>query len=128
MHLTFRDLFCIYQNVVLVSVEENVETNHHNDEQGPGYLHATGRGLHKFLHIRHLLFGLVQEGYDDHGGSDDGENPERQHHKVGPERSSVEHKEVENARTDGEYGSPSESHVGSTGGASFPEHAEEEDG
>ena len=111
-----------------MAVEEDVETYHHDDKQGPGYLYATGGRLHKFLHIGNLLLALVRQGDGDHGHADDDEYPEGEHHEMRPERGSVEYEEVENAGADTEDGSPGERHVGGSGGAALPEYTEKEDG
>ena len=111
-----------------MSVEEDVEANHYDDEQGPGYLHATGGWFNEFLHIGNLLLALVEEGYDDHGHADDDEYPEGEHHEMGPEGGSVENEEVENTCADTEDGAPGEGHIGGTRGAAFPENTKQEDG
>ena len=111
-----------------MSVEEDVEANHDDDEQGPGDLYADAGRLDEFLHIRDLLLALVQQGHHDHGDTDDDEYPEGEHHEMRPEGGSVKDKEVENTCTDGEYGSPGERHVGGTRGTALPENAEQENG
>ena len=66
-----------------MAVEEDVEANHDDDEQGPGDLHADAGGLDEFLHIGDLLLALVEEGDDDHRYTDDNKNPEGKHHEMG---------------------------------------------
>ena len=105
-----------------MAVEEDVEANHDDDEQGPGNFYTHAGGLDEFLHIGDLLLALVHKRYDDHGHADDDEYPEGEHHEMWPEGSTVKDKEIKDARADREDGAPGERHIGGTRGATLPEN------
>ena len=111
-----------------MSVEEDVQGDHRNDEQCPSHSHIPRWLVCNLLDHSCLLFCLIQQTDDDHRYTNDDEDPEGEHHEVGPEVGAVKHEQIEDTCADAEHRTPREGHVGCPRGGALPENTEEEDG